>query len=67
MLLRKEPDTRHKHGAFDCLIETADDLLLDELMEMGLGSLAYCLDDDKLYVKASNGWREKGAGDHEST
>lgn len=60
MLLRKEPDTRHKHGAFDCLIETAEDLSLAELGEMGLGSLAYCIGNDKLYVKASTGWEEVG-------
>ena len=61
MLLRKEPDTRHKHGPFDCLIETTDDFSLEEMVEMGVGSLAYCLDDNKVYAKTSTGWQEVGA------
>lgn len=62
MLLRKEPKWRNDKESTDCIIESVSDLQSEELEQMGYGSLAYCLGDNKLYVKTSNGWTAIGGG-----
>lgn len=61
-LLRKELIERRMDGpdCFDFLVETASDFSSDDVLKTnsGVGSMAYCLDDDKVYVKTATGWEE---------
>ena len=43
---------------YDCMCETSSDFAGDTVLKdkCGVGSLAYCLGDDKVYVKKSTGW-----------
>ena len=45
---------------FDCLCESSSDFTGDTKLkdECGVGSMAYCLGDEKIYVKKSTGWAE---------
>ena len=48
-------DTR----VYDVIAESASDLTVDTTRNFAVGSLALCLAESKLYIKASNGaWTE---------
>ena len=59
-LLRKELVEKDLGGldVFDCLVEEDDDFTNDTVLKdkCGVGSMAYCLDDGKVYVKTDDGW-----------
>lgn len=49
---------------YDCLVEDTDDFTDDTTLDdCGVGSMALCLEDQKLYVLTSDGWE---AVDNES-
>ncbi len=51
--------TTVQRGVYDVLVESAADLGADPAAVFGIGSMAYCLGDGKLYVKKSDGtWGE---------
>lgn len=62
-VIRKEIQVKRlgigeKH-VFDCVIEETDDLAASELNDVGMGSMALCIEDSKLYCKkADNTWAE---------
>lgn len=45
-------------NVYDCLCETTTDFTTDTKLttDCGVGSMAYCLADGKVYVKTSTGW-----------
>lgn len=46
-----------ERNIYDCLVETADDFSEDETLDLcGVGSMAYCLEDKKVYAKTEDGW-----------
>ena len=61
-LLRSELIEKRLNGpdAFDFLVEEASDFTSDTVLKdnCGVGSMAYCLDDEKVYVKTDDGWGE---------
>ena len=61
-LLRKELAEKRLGGkdAFDCLVESSSDFTNDDFLktDAGVGSMAYCIGDEKVYAKKSTGWAE---------
>lgn len=59
-LLRKELVDKNIGGldVFDFLVEEDDDFTDDAVLSSGcgIGSMAYCLEDGKVYVKNDDGW-----------
>lgn len=57
---------KNEKNVYDCLVETANDFLSTKgsmADECGQGSLAYCLEDGKVYCKDSAGdWNEVEQG-----
>lgn len=46
-------------NVFDCIVEAYDDLTSDDMRQVGIGSLAYSLDTNKLYcLTTDNTWVE---------
>lgn len=46
---------------YDCLVEEDDDFTDDDTLDVcGVGSMAYCLEDSKVYVKTDTGWEAQG-------
>lgn len=62
-VIRKEIQVKRlgigeKH-VFDCVIETSSDLTATDLNDVGMGSMALCIADSKLYCKkADSTWAE---------
>lgn len=62
-VIRKEVQVKRlgvgeKH-VFDCIVETASDFASTDMNDVGIGSIAFCLADSKLYVKkADETWAE---------
>ena len=57
-VIRKEIQVKRlgigeKH-VFDCVIETSEDLASVDLNDVGKGSMALCIANNKLYCKKSN-------------
>ena len=59
-LLRYERAVNYigSNDVYDCMVESSDDFEGDDILEnkCAVGSLAYCIEDDKVYVKKSTGW-----------
>lgn len=62
-VIRKEMQVRRmgvgEKNVFDCVIESSSDLTATELSDVGMGSMALCIADSKLYCKkADSTWVE---------
>lgn len=48
------PDTR---STYDCIVETISDLSEEQTKNMGIGSMAYVMDDQSIHIRQSdNTW-----------
>ncbi len=45
-------------STYDCIAETAADLNEANTSQMGIGSMAYVLENGSVYIKTATGWTE---------
>lgn len=61
-IIRKDLTSSLTPCTYEGLVEAAADLLTDETEQWAAGSMAYCLEDSRIYVKRTDGtWKAEGA------